>query len=188
LKHLVANRDRGYAGYLTVERLTIRLPDGRLALREVESHGNAVAVLPYDPERRTALIVSQFRAPVFATTGEESIVEACAGMIEDGNAEATVRREAAEELGLRVGVLEFVARVWPSPGVSTEQASLFLAPYRAADRVGPGGGVESEHEDITVLEVSLSVLASDADGGRIVDMKLLTLVSAMRLRHPALFS
>jgi hypothetical protein len=36
----------------------------------VESHGDAVAVLPYDAERRCALVVRLFRAPVLVTTGE----------------------------------------------------------------------------------------------------------------------
>jgi hypothetical protein len=32
------------------------------------------------------------------------------------------------------------------PGVSTERQSLFLAPYRSADRISDGGRVKGEHE------------------------------------------
>jgi ADP-ribose pyrophosphatase YjhB (NUDIX family) len=66
-----------------------------------------------------------------------SIEEACAGMISEAgqDAEATARREAYEELGVRLASLELVSRVWSSPGVSSERVSLFLAPYVAADRV-----------------------------------------------------
>jgi 8-oxo-dGTP pyrophosphatase MutT (NUDIX family) len=35
----------------------------------------------------------------------------------------TARREAYEELGVDLQSLEFVARVWSSPGVSTERQS-----------------------------------------------------------------
>jgi nudix-type nucleoside diphosphatase (YffH/AdpP family) len=183
----IVEREIVHGGYLTVERLRLRLADGTLAWREVERHGNAAVVLPYDAARRTALVVRQMRAPVFDTTGQEILEEACAGMIEDGDGEATARREAVEELGVSLGVLEFVARVWPSPGVSTERQSLFLAPYVAADRIGAGGGVAGEQEEITVVERKLAELAAEADQGCVTDAKLLTLVLALRLRRPGLF-
>ena len=183
----ILKREIARTGYLTVERLRVRLPDGAEVWREVERHGNAVAVLPYDVERCCALIVRQFRAPVLDAAGEEALEEACAGMILDEDDETAVRREAYEELGLVLGPLEFVVRIWPSPGVSTERQSLFLARYRAADRIGPGGGVEDEHEGITVVERSLADLAGDLDAGYITDGKLVTLVLALRLRRPELF-
>jgi 8-oxo-dGTP pyrophosphatase MutT (NUDIX family) len=129
-----------------------------------------------------------FRAPVFDASGAELLEEACAGMIENEGAETAARREAYEELGVALHSLELVARVWSSPGVSTERQSLFLAPYRTSDRTGPGGGVAGEHEGITVLERPLALLAADVDQGRIADAKLMTLVFALRLRHPQLFA
>src|SRR6202051_1815397 len=113
--------------------------------------------------------------------------EACAGMIENEDADTTARREAYEELGVDLPSLEFVARAWSSPGVSTELQSLFLAPYRSVDRISDGGGVQGEHEGITVVERLLAELAADVDQGRISDGKLLTLVLALRLRRPDLF-
>jgi nudix-type nucleoside diphosphatase (YffH/AdpP family) len=185
---VVLRRESLSSGYIKLDRLTIRLEGGAEVQREVESHGDAVAVLPFDAERRCALVVRLFRAPPFAAAGLTFLEEACAGMIDDGDAEATVRREADEELGLRLRDVEFVARIWPSPGVSAETAALYLAPYAPADRVGPGGGLKSENEDITVVERPLAELADDADHGRIVDGKLLTLVLWLRLKHPELFA
>src|SRR5579859_3885091 len=108
----ILDRDTTRIGYVTVERLRVRLADGAEVIREVESHGDAVAVLPYDPTRRQALIVRLFRAPAFDRLGEEALEEACAGMIETSDGEigegqpadetGTVRREAMEELGLRL--------------------------------------------------------------------------------------
>ncbi len=175
------------SGYVTVERLRLRLADGAEAWREVTRHGDSVAVLPYDPERCVALVARQFRAPVFDTIGAATLEEACAGMIDGGDPEDAVRREAFEELGLRLANVEAVATVWPSPGVSAERQSLFLAPYAATDRTGDGGGLASENEGIEVVERPLQALASDADAGRITDAKLLTLVLALRLRRPSLF-
>jgi nudix-type nucleoside diphosphatase (YffH/AdpP family) len=194
----ILDRDTTHIGYVTVERLRVRLADGAEVIREVESHGDAIAVLPYDPGRRTAMIVRLFRAPAFDRFGEEALEEACAGMIETsdreigdgqpGNEAKTVRREALEELGLRLNELEFVARVWSSPGVSAERVALYLAAYQPRDRVGPGGGLAEEHEAITVIERPLAQLAADADAGSIVDLKLLALILALRARRPELFT
>ena len=109
-------------------------------------------------------------------------------MIEIEDAAAAARREAYEELGVKLAALEFVGRVWSSPGVSTERQSLFLAPYRISDRTGHGGGARGEHEGITVVERPLAGLAAAADRAEIADAKLLSLVQTLRLRHPELFT
>ena len=63
MKPRILQREITYTGYLTIERLRLRLADGAEAFREVESHGNAAAVLPYDSERRCALVVRLFERP-----------------------------------------------------------------------------------------------------------------------------
>ena len=188
MKPLILERAIAYVGYLTVERLRLRLADGAVVWRELERHGDAAVVLPYDPDRRCALIVHLLRAPMLAAAGETVSEEACAGMIEHEEASAAARREAYDELGVELSALEFIGRVWSSPGVSTERQSLFLAPYRLRDRTGKGGGVRGEHEDITVIERSLAGLAADADQARIADAKLLILAQTLRLRRPELFA
>ena len=175
-----------HRGHLTVERVRLRL-GGEGMDREVEHHGDAAAVLPYDPARRCALLVRLPRAPVLLTTGEAASLEACAGMVDEDDPETAARREAREELGLILGALESVGRVWTSPGVATERVSLFLAPYAAADRSGAGGGGAGEHEAITVIERPLTELARAADRQEIADGKLLMLLQTLRLRRPELF-
>jgi nudix-type nucleoside diphosphatase (YffH/AdpP family) len=187
MKPQILARETVYSGYLTVDRLQVQLADGARVRLEVERHGDAVVVLPYDAERRCALVVRLFRAPVFDTTGEELLEEACAGMIGNEDAETAARREAYEELGVTLNSLEFVGRFWASPGVSTERHSMFLAPYGATDRVGAGGGVADEHEGITVVERTFAELVTDVDQGRIMDAKLATLILTLRRRRPELF-
>ncbi|SFE12383.1 nudix-type nucleoside diphosphatase, YffH/AdpP family [Methylobacterium sp. yr596] len=175
----------GWARYLVAE---VRMPDGSRIGREVEDHGPAVAVLPYDRERRVALLVRQFRTPPCFVDGTASLLEAPAGLREEDDPEACARREAFEEVGLRLSILEPAGRVWSLPGLSTERMDLFLAPYRAADREGAGGGLAEEHESIEVVEVALATLAAEADAGAIADMKTLCLLQTLRLRHPDLFA
>ena len=185
---LLLAREAAYAGYLAIDRLTLRLEDGSVVVRDVERHGDAAVVLPYDPERRCGLVVRLLRAAVLTTTGETLSEEACAGMIDAEDAADAARREAREELGVDLGALEFVGRVWSSSGVSTERLSLYLARYGLRDRRAAGGGLRREHEAIAVVERPLADLAADADRRRISDAKLLMLVQTLRLGRPDLFA
>jgi len=166
----------------------IAMPDGSRLAREIEDHGRAVSVLPYDPEHRVALLIRQFRAPLFYADGTPDLLEAPAGLLDEPDPEEGVRREAYEETGVRLSRLELVSRVWSMPGISTERMDLFLGAYAQADRVGEGGGLADEGEDITVCEMPLSELAAMSDRGEITDIKTLTLLLALRLRRPDLFS
>jgi nudix-type nucleoside diphosphatase (YffH/AdpP family) len=185
--HLVAN-DIKHKRWATFSEVTIRLPDGKLVSRDIEDHGEAVTVLPYDPIAKTVLLVEQFRAPPFVKTGLEATLETIAGCIEDEGATVAVEREAMEEAGVRLQNLELVAVAWSMPGVSTERITLYLATYGPADRLGEGGGVDAEDENIRVVEMSLRDLAALMDAGDLVDMKTLALVQTLRLRRPELFA
>jgi nudix-type nucleoside diphosphatase (YffH/AdpP family) len=187
MTHILSRR-RVRDGYLKIDVLTLVTDAGEEVLREVEDHGRSACVLPYDPDRRVAVVVSMARAPVLAGGEADDLIEAPAGMIDgDEGADEAVRREAMEEAGLRLSSLEPVAVVWPSPGVSAETSGLFLATYSAGDRVADGGGVEDEHEGITVRELPLAELARMADGGDLRDLKTLALVQTLRVRRPDLF-
>lgn len=166
---------------------TVRLADGAVVEREIEDHGDSVGVLPYDPERRVALLVRELRLPALKAEGRQTNLEAPAGLIDDGSPEDNIRREAREEAGLRLGDLEPLGAAYSCAGISTERIHLFLAAYSAGDRTGSGGGLEDEHENIRVVEMPLSELARLADTGGLHDLKTLALVMALRVRRPDLF-
>ena len=182
---IVAKREI-YAGWFGVRMLTVRLATGETIEREIVEHPCGAAVLAYDPERRVALLVSEARPPVLHV-GEPAMLEAIAGAIEGDTPEACARREALEEGGLALHALEPVGQVWPTPATSTERLSLFLAAYRAGDRVAPGGGLAEEQEHLAVREVPLATLRAMMDAGTIRDAKTLLLLQALRIRQPALF-
>ncbi len=165
----------------------IAMPDGSRVTREIEDHGQAVCVLPYDPERRVALLVRQFRAPLFHADGTTELLEAPAGILDEPDPQDGARREAQEETGVRLGALEPIAAVWSMPGISTERMHLFLAPYAEADRVEAGGGLVEEGESMTVTELPLETLAAMSEAGEITDVKTLLMIYALRLRRPELF-
>jgi nudix-type nucleoside diphosphatase (YffH/AdpP family) len=176
-----------FKGFLTIHKAEIETEDGARFTREIEDHGSAAAVLPYDPVRRVALLVRQLRAPALWLGGVGDLAEAPAGITEGEEPAETIRREAMEEAGLRLGGLEFVGAPFGMPGISTERIHLYLAIYGAADRIGTGGGVAGENEHITVEEIPLADLWAQVEAGAIADLKTLALAMALKLRRPELF-
>lgn len=178
-----------FSGWTRLLSARIRLPDGKIAVREVEDRGRAVAVLPYDASRRTLLLVRLLRASALLAANAPDVLEAPAGMIEDEDAspEDAARREVLEETGYRVGALERVGAAWTSPGLSTEKLDLFLAPYSLADRKNAGGGAAGENENIIVEEIAASQAWEMLEAGELDDLKTVTLLLFLRRRRPALF-
>jgi nudix-type nucleoside diphosphatase (YffH/AdpP family) len=177
-----------YQGYSTLMCATMVGDDGETFTREIEHHGRAAAVLPYDPQRRCVLLVSLPRPPVIWAGGPPELAEAPAGMIADEDPEDCARREALEEAGVRLDRLEFLGSPFSSSGVSTERIDLYLAEYSAENRVAAGGGVDGEHENITVMEVPLDQLWAWIEQRKIEDLKTLALAYALRVRRPELFA
>jgi nudix-type nucleoside diphosphatase (YffH/AdpP family) len=177
-----------YEGFVALRKARLRNARGETFDREVEEHGNGVAVLPYDPDRKLAIVVRLARAPVLLAGEKDFLIEAPAGLLDEGEEpEAAARRETFEETGLELGALTPLGTMWTMPGISTERMTLFLAAYRAGDRTGQGGGLAEEHEDITVTEMPLRTLAALADAGELTDMRMLILLLRLRALHPELF-
>src|SRR3954447_7048842 len=141
--------EQKYSGWCELYVARIRTPEGGIIKREVEDHGRAVCVLPYDPTHKRALVIRQLRAPVLYEGQQADIIEAIAGGIDgEENAEAGIRREAMEEAGLRLNEVEHITCAWTMPGISTERMDFFIGRYTPADRIGTGGGIEGEQIEI----------------------------------------
>jgi nudix-type nucleoside diphosphatase (YffH/AdpP family) len=178
-----------YSGWGRFLLLDVALGDGRTVERQIEDHGEAAGVLPYDPERRVALVCRQPRIGPLYSGFDAHLVEAAAGVIDPGEeAAGSAIREAFEELGVKLGSVEPVVAAWSMPAVSSERIHLFLAPYALSDRVSAGGGVAEEGEEIEVLERPLADLLREADAGALTDIKTLALVWALARRRPELFA
>ena len=185
----IVGRKTVYSGWGRFFILDVALSDGQRVERQLEDHGEASAVLPYDEERGVALLVRQPRVGPLFCGFDPWLLEAAAGIIDPGEApDGAAVREALEELGVRLTALEPVVAAWSMPGISSERIHLYLASYAAADRVAAGGGMAEEGEDIEVIETPLKALLARADAGGITDMKTLILVWALARRRPDLFA
>jgi nudix-type nucleoside diphosphatase (YffH/AdpP family) len=186
-KHEIIHVQTEYESWAKFLVATIRLPDGRIINREIEDHGTAVCVLPYNTRRKTAVLVRQFRAPVFFATDQQEMLEAIAGIVEENSAVECARREAMEEARLKLDSLEYIFTGWTMPGLSTERMHFYLAIYSGESRTEIRGGIPNEHEDILAVEIGLRELATMADRNQLIDVKTLLLLQTLRLRRPELF-
>ncbi len=149
--------------------------------RDVFDRGNAATILPYNLARRTVVLVRQFRLPAYVNGYDDLLIEAAAGLLDDASPEDRIRAEAEEEIGYRLHHVHKVFEAFMSPGAVTEKIHFFVAEYEPEMRIGDGGGLAHEGEDIEVLELAFDeALAMIADG-RIVDAKTI-----MLLQHAAL--
>ena len=185
--HVVA-RERIFTGWNSLDIVTVEARDTRGVVRrhrrEVIDHGEAAAVLAVDRERRVAILVRQWRAPLVASGGDGFLLEVCAGLVDPGETpEQAARREAEEEIGFRIASIRKVASVFSSAGTLTERMHLFLADVAEAQRTESGGGNPHEGEDIEVIEVPLRALYDRAERGDIVDAKTLILVQRLMIEE-----
>lgn len=185
--HVIDNIKTIHDGWGRFYLVTMKSPDGSEHPRQLEDHGDATCVLPYDPERRVVTLVRQPRVGPLFSGADALLLEAPAGVTDGEDPAAAARREAMEETGLRLGDLEPAGALWSMPGCATERMYLYLAAYGAADRVGDGGGVEHEGEEIEVIEMPAAEAAAMLSDGRIADMKTVVVLQALQLRHPQLF-
>jgi nudix-type nucleoside diphosphatase (YffH/AdpP family) len=194
MPYRILSREMLWKGFCTLERVTFERirADGTPYVQsfEIENHGRAAAVLPFDPITRRAVLVRQLRLPQALQGDDPMMLEVVAGLLDKGNEnpEETARREALEEAGLALGRLEFAGTVRPSPGLIGEKVWIYLAEVDlSTDRVAEGGGLAHEGEDIEVVVMDLAELAAFVDRGDDLDLKSAFAVQTLRVRRPELF-
>ena len=149
--------------------------------REVYDRGDGCAILLFNREKKSVILTRQFRLPAFLNGYREMLIEAAAGLLDHAEPEQRVRDEAQEETGYRAHNVTKAFAIFMSPGAVTERLHLFTGEYDPADRVGKGGGLASEGEDIEVLELGFDEAMAMVADGRICDAKTIVL-----LQHAAL--
>jgi nudix-type nucleoside diphosphatase (YffH/AdpP family) len=171
--------------YLRVDEAVVRYQryDGRMSepVRRVKlERGDSAAVVIRHRDSGQLLLVEQFKYPTYGR-GDGWIVETVAGVVDDGeSAEQAVRRETREEIGYDLLLLEPIATFYVSPGGTSERVSLFYGEVSEASRVGAGGGLAAEGEDIALHAISVADAWQALDSGEIADAK--TLIGLMWLR------
>lgn len=138
-------------GFRAYHRFTVRLagPGGAplVQTRDIIRVGPVTAVLAFDPEADCLVMIRQFRLAAHLATGKGEIVELAAGLVEPGETpEEAALRECREEIGVTPRALLPALTFMPSPGVSDEIATLFLALVDSSRvPIDAGEAGETEH-------------------------------------------
>ena len=151
--------------------------------REAYDRGNGATVLLFNREKKTVILIKQFRMPSYLNGNQDGmLIETCAGLLDGDDPETCVLKEAEEESGIRPKKAIKVFESYMSPGAVTEIIHFYVAEYTDSDRVGPGGGLDSEQEDIEVLEVAFETALNMISEGTIRDAKTIMLLQYAKLQ------
>jgi GDP-mannose pyrophosphatase NudK len=145
-------------------------------VRETYDRGDGAAILLYNDEKHTVVLIRQFRFAVYFNQESGYLIEVCAGKLDGDDPVTCARKEAEEETGYRVSEVRQVFRSYMSPGSVTERLSLFVGKYDAASKVSDGGGHFEEGEDIEVLELPFARAMDMVGTGEINDAKTVMLL------------
>ena len=145
--------------------------------REAYDRGNGAVILLYNRKKQTVVLTRQFRMPTYMNGNDDGMmIEACAGILEKGNAEETIKMEVEEETGYKIDKVEKIFESYMSPGSVTEILYFFIGEYEEQMKVGKGGGAEDETENIEVLEMRFERALGLIENGKIRDAKTIMLL------------
>ncbi|OIQ37288.1 MAG: GDP-mannose pyrophosphatase [Bacteroidetes bacterium MedPE-SWsnd-G1] len=152
--------------------------------RESYDRGNGAAILLYNKEKKTIILTRQFRMPTYLNGNKDGMsIEVCAGLLDGDEPEVCAIKEAEEESGYRVKNIERVLEAYMSPGAVTEIVYLFIAEYTDEMKVSEGGGLDDEHENIEVLEVTFNEALNMVKRKEIHDGKTIMLLQYAQIHN-----
>lgn len=146
---------------LRVEKLTVALPNGRTATRDIVRNMGASAVVPVT-EDGCFLLVRQYRKP-----NEFFSVEIPAGKLDAGESpDDCAVRELEEETGHKAGKLDKLFSMQSTPAFSDEIIHVYLATELETGEANP-----DEDEFIAAFPVPFAEALAMIRDGRISDGK-----------------
>lgn len=150
--------------------------------REAYDRGNGATILLYNRAKHSVILTRQFRLPTYVNGNPDGmLIEACAGLLDENNAEDCIRKEAEEETGYKIQHVKKIFEAYMSPGSVTEIVYFFVAEYSESMKVSEGGGLAHEQENIDVLEFDFDKAYSLIESGEIKDGKTIMLLQYAKL-------
>lgn len=146
---------------INVDNLTVTLPDGRQATRDIVRHPGASVVVPLN-EKGEVYMVRQFRKPIDAVT-----LEIPAGKLDPGEDPLIcAKRELKEETGLEAKEIKHLVSIHSTPGFSNEVLHMY-----SATGLSEGESCADEDEFISTEKYPVADLIEMILNGKITDAK-----------------
>lgn len=158
----IKNEVTVYDGFFKLVEAEIeqeRFDGNRQTIKRLKfERGDSVAAIVFDQSTWELVFVEQFRYPAYSRSGEETIIELVAGMLEPGeDKDNCLEREIREELGYEIARKVYLGCYFISPGGSSERVHLYYVVL--GERNGAGGGRLDGNEDIRVRRFRVSDLS-----------------------------
>lgn len=146
---------------INVENVTVSLPDGRQATRDLVLHPGASAVVPLN-EKGEITMVRQYRKAIDSVS-----LEIPAGKLDHAeDPRICAERELKEETGLEAGQITHLVSIHSTPGFSNEVLHLY-----AATDLKEGESCADEDEFISTEKYHVTQLIDMINQGEITDAK-----------------
>jgi GDP-mannose pyrophosphatase NudK len=168
--------------YFPLRKVTYELQkkDGKVEeiTREVYQSANGATVLLYNKTEKTVVLTKQFRLPTYFNNNPTGmLIETCAGIVEDNeDPTAGIIREIEEETGYKINNPKKIFELYSTPGSVSEMIHYYVAEYKKEQKVGKGGGLDEENEDIEVIELPFEQAFIKISNGEIKDAKTVILL------------
>ena len=181
----VLSESRAFDSYFKVDKALVSHDKGdgttETYPRYKLTRPDAVAVLIVNEDTEKVTLVKQFRYPI-ADKEPNGVLEIVAGKMDEGETpEQTAIREVMEEVGYEINLecLSLPTIAYASPGYSSEKVYTYIATVNNKMKVASGGGLESEHESIEIIEIEVQKFMEMVRDGKIIDSK--TLIASYNL-------
>lgn len=146
---------------ISVDLVTVTLPDGRKATRDIVRHPGASAVIPLN-ENGEVYMVRQYRKPLDMVS-----LEIPAGKLDHGEEPSVcAERELKEETGLTARQITHLVSVHSTPGFSDEVLHIY-----AATGLSEGESCADTDEFLSTEKYSVDTLLTMILEGKITDAK-----------------
>lgn len=148
-------------GIIKVDSLTVTLPNGKEASRDLVIHPGASAVIPIS-ENGELYMVRQYRKPI-----EKVSLEIPAGKLDKGEDPLVcASRELREETGLTSANIRHIISIHTTPGFCDELIHMYVA-----TELEEGESCADEDEFISSEKISLEDLIQKVLNHEITDVK-----------------
>lgn len=185
----VCRTERLFDGFFKLDRVYLRheTPQGSMTpelMRLNIERGDGAAILLLNRDRRTVVLTRQFRYAPYARGDGGWILEIPAGTVPPGKTPREVAHsELIEEVGYRPARLRKLSTFYATPGTTTERVHLFYGEVDNRHKMAAGGGLDSEHEFIEVVEMPVGKALRLMKSSKFVDAKTIIALQWLAARQ-----